>query len=77
MRPLIPLAIALLTAGVLAAGGCAATEQPIEDLFVAAQRGDSLATERLIAQGGNPNAPDDEGRTPLHIAVGASVTVCY
>lgn len=38
------------------------------ELFNAAKSGDTEAISRLIAAGANPNATNEEGQTPLHIA---------
>ncbi|NWG87199.1 MAG: ankyrin repeat domain-containing protein [Hydrogenophilaceae bacterium] len=38
------------------------------ELFSAAKTGDTEALRRLIAAGANPNATNEEGQTPLHIA---------
>ncbi|MEO6565207.1 MAG: ankyrin repeat domain-containing protein [Casimicrobiaceae bacterium] len=37
-------------------------------LFAAASRGDAAQVERLVTQGGNVDARDGYGRTPLHVA---------
>jgi len=37
-------------------------------LFAAASRGDAAQVARLVAQGGDVNARDGYGRTPLHVA---------
>ena len=38
------------------------------ELFSAAKSGDTEALRRLIAAGASPNATNEEGQTPLHIA---------
>jgi len=77
----LPAALALATclgALLTVAGAAVAQVAPTpteraayQDLFAAAQQGDTGAIAKLAAGGANPNARDAYGRTPLHVAAHA------
>ncbi len=60
--------LALLAAVGFAASG-AATAGPAQDLLIAAMRNDGYRIGVLLMRGGDPNVRDEQGQTPLHIAL--------
>jgi uncharacterized protein len=72
LRPLISIVAALV---VLAQLGCGREQEPAimnEQLISAAERGDTAAVQRLIADGAAINAQDARGRTPVMAATHAN-----
>jgi ankyrin repeat protein len=70
---IIALLISLIaTAGTAQIAPSAAESAAYDGLFKAAQEGDVVMIQRLVAEGANVDARDQRGRTPAHVAAFAS-----